>query len=449
MIKKFCVNKLFGNKDITITFYKKTTILIGENGIGKTTILAMLFYALTDNIESLSKFDFESITIIYNDEKEITIEKNDVFEHIEQKNNRATKTHRRYAEEIKNCLSDKEINMIFIEEDDDSLKKLYFKVRDKIRMTNRAFQLGVEYLKHNSAEFNVILELKECNNNYFKNTKILYFPTFRRIEEDVMKIKNQEEYIFDFEDVFEESEENYYGELIQFGMEDVKKRIDDLLNIIKNDSLDSFNTMTSKLLSQYLSNDFSNIDNLKTTEKNVIEIALNRVGSKISENTRNHILEMVNEDTLLKNQYLANLVMNIVDNYLNLQSIDERIKVFVNKCNDYLYNKELIYDPSKVTLKITSKSNNKKEIPLEKLSSGEKQLVSTFSKVYLEDTDKLIILFDEPELSLSIEWQKKFIYDISQSDNVSFLMAVTHSPFIVSELINNTYELEYYSEEVD
>lgn len=232
-------------------------------------------------------------------------------------------------------------------------------------------------------------------------------------------------------------------------MEDVKKRIDDLLNIIKNDSLDSFNTMTSKLLSQYLSNDFSNIDNLKTTEKNVIEIALNRVGSKISENTRNHILEMVNEDTLLKNQYLANLVMNIVDNYLNLQSIDERIKVFVNKCNDYLYNKELIYDPSKVTLKITSKSHNKKEIPLEKLSSGEKQLVSTFSKVYLEDTDKLIILFDEPELSLSIEWQKKFIYDISQSDNVSFLMAVTHSPFIVSELINNTYELEYYSEEVD
>ncbi len=449
MIKEFCVNKLFGNKNIKITFYGKTTILIGENGIGKTTLLAMLFYVLTDNMEKLSNFDFESLTIVYNDGKKITIEIGEIFEHIEQKNNRASKTHKRYAEDIKKCLSNEEINLIFNDEDEETLNNLFKKVKEKIRMPNRPFQLGVEYIKHNSADFNVILELKEYNDIYFKNSKILYFPTFRRIEEDIMKIKSQEDFFIDFEDVFEENKETYYGELIQFGMEDVKKRIDDLLNVIKNDSLDSFNTMTSKLLNQYLSNDFSNIDNLKTTDRTVIEIALNRVGSKISENTRNQIIEMVKKGSLLENQYLANLVMNIVDNYLNLQSIDERIKLFVNKCNNYLYNKELVYNPSKVTLNIISKNPSKKEIPLEKLSSGEKQLVSTFSKVYLEDMDDLIILFDEPELSLSIEWQKKFIYDISQSKNVSLLIAVTHSPFIVSKLMDNTYELEFYTKEVD
>ena len=41
-----------------------------------------------------------------------------------------------------------------------------------------------------------------------------------------------------------------------------------------------------------------------------------------------------------------------------------------------------------------------------------------------------IILFDEPELSLSIKWQTHFLPDIMNSDKCSKLITVTHSPFI-------------------
>ena len=41
-----------------------------------------------------------------------------------------------------------------------------------------------------------------------------------------------------------------------------------------------------------------------------------------------------------------------------------------------------------------------------------------------------MILFDEPELSLSMLWQKQLLPDILHSNKCSFLMAVTHSPFI-------------------
>jgi hypothetical protein len=40
------------------------------------------------------------------------------------------------------------------------------------------------------------------------------------------------------------------------------------------------------------------------------------------------------------------------------------------------------------------------------------------------------VLIDEPELSLSVPWQKRFLVDIINGDFCAGLVAVTHSPFI-------------------
>ena len=39
-------------------------------------------------------------------------------------------------------------------------------------------------------------------------------------------------------------------------------------------------------------------------------------------------------------------------------------------------------------------------------------------------------MIDEPELSLSIDWQRRLLPDIIRSGNCNMLLAVTHSPFI-------------------
>jgi predicted ATPase len=64
------------------------------------------------------------------------------------------------------------------------------------------------------------------------------------------------------------------------------------------------------------------------------------------------------------------------------------------------------------------------------LSSGEKQIVSLFSHLYLSGQNKYFVLIDEPELSLSVPWQKRFLVDVCSGSFCAGLIAVTHSPFI-------------------
>ena len=70
---------------------------------------------------------------------------------------------------------------------------------------------------------------------------------------------------------------------------------------------------------------------------------------------------------------------------------------------------------------------------LSQLSSGEKQIVSIFSQIYLDLDKQFVVLLDEPELSLSIYWQENLLPDILASGKCMFLMAVTHSPFIFGQ----------------
>ena len=89
--------------------------------------------------------------------------------------------------------------------------------------------------------------------------------------------------------------------------------------------------------------------------------------------------------------------------------------------------------------------SNNKDIDLNVLSSGEKQIVSLFSIIFLEPQRDFIFLIDEPELSLSIFWQRHLIPDIIKSNKCDFLLAVTHSPFIFeNEFEENTIGLSEF-----
>ena len=79
---------------------------------------------------------------------------------------------------------------------------------------------------------------------------------------------------------------------------------------------------------------------------------------------------------------------------------------------------------------IYNKNDRNQLIELKHLSSGEKQIVSLFGHIYLSEIKQFFVLIDEPELSLSVPWQKEFLVDIRNGGFCSGLFAVTHSPFI-------------------
>lgn len=271
--------------------------------------------------------------------------------------------------------------------------------------------------------------------DFKKDKRILYFPTYRRIEEEIFASNDITNLSFR-----EEIKEN----LINFGMEDVKKQIDNILYGIKTVTSQNYEQMTTGLLNEYTTDDDFEFSELEKSDSETIRIALSRLGSKVEKRTIDIIIDKFEKDSFSedKDKYLMNLLNKILENYSKLSDIDNRIKRFVDVVNKYFINKEFVYNQSSLDIAIYSRE--KKKIELNQLSSGEKQLVSIFSKILLEDKET-IVLFDEPELSLSIEWQKEFLVDISNSNSLFFLVAVTHSPFIFENLFDNVSDFEVFS----
>ena len=74
------------------------------------------------------------------------------------------------------------------------------------------------------------------------------------------------------------------------------------------------------------------------------------------------------------------------------------------------------------------------EIPLDTLSSGEKHDFILFYNLILGGATDGLVLIDEPEISLHIEWQETFLdhlVEISRLNGIKAIIA-THSPNIVS-----------------
>lgn len=74
-------------------------------------------------------------------------------------------------------------------------------------------------------------------------------------------------------------------------------------------------------------------------------------------------------------------------------------------------------------------------VPLEKLSSGEQHQLVLFFELLFELRGNALILIDEPELSLHVGWQKKFIADLKEIIELnSFdVLLATHSPQLIGE----------------
>lgn len=72
-------------------------------------------------------------------------------------------------------------------------------------------------------------------------------------------------------------------------------------------------------------------------------------------------------------------------------------------------------------------------IPLYKLSSGEKQLLLILMRVFLMEEEPYILLMDEPEISLHIEWQYILFEEIRRLNHNCQIITSTHSPSLFGD----------------
>ncbi|MEG3093172.1 AAA family ATPase [Sphingomonas sp. PB1R3] len=88
-------------------------------------------------------------------------------------------------------------------------------------------------------------------------------------------------------------------------------------------------------------------------------------------------------------------------------------------------------------------SFNGSPVPLEKLSSGEQHQLVLFFELLFEIDENSLILIDEPELSLHVSWQKKFISDLKKIINLNKFDTIlaTHSPQLIGRWQSLVVEL--------
>lgn len=441
-IQKFKINHLFGYQNVDLKFNNNIMILMGENGLGKTSILNSLYFTLTQKWRKLDKINFGSIEIIL-DNMEFTFSKEQLSSFIENINNKRGSRYKNLKSDILNHISINELNEFIEQRKDEKIDRhriIYDFVRKNrvINKLNAPTGLVIELVDRLSKQPDLTslenLEDYLENNN---NLNILYFPTYRRVEEELhnlgklSRINRDEipEFYWD-DDEKEENDDLEDETLIQFGMEDVDLRIKNIIAKINDSSIKGFAKVTGEMLHQ-LQEGFPKMteEEILNINSNNVEIILNRVKNNLSKGDRDNILRLLDNKELLQKKELAYFLTKLEDIYVQQRELDNSIKDFEKVCNQYLVGKEFYFDESSVTLNIYNHLT-KEKVELNQLSSGEKQIVSLFSKLYLEELENQLIFFDEPELSLSIKWQKQLLPHVLGSGKCDFLLAVTHSPFI-------------------
>jgi len=110
----------------------------------------------------------------------------------------------------------------------------------------------------------------------------------------------------------------------------------------------------------------------------------------------------------------------------------ESVVVFKDIINGLFLNKNLAINENGV---VGVEFDDGTSLPLNKLSSGEKQILVMFYKIIFQTVSGSLVIIDEPEISLHISWQQRMgaiFMDIARLRHLQIIVA-THSPQIVHD----------------
>lgn len=450
-LSKFSIVGLHNKYDISIPIHENKLILIGVNGLGKTTVVNFIYFALTEQWNRLIEYEFSCIELHINGE-EVVITKSDIQEKLDfaEQLSKTFSSNRYPKSSAQQRLTYTILNtphfLKIIQSDDGKQKSLLIRhlaqeldvpppfVTRTIDEMSKAFQME---LFGSSKTPSAIRQLSSLLDG--ERSQVIYLPTYRRIEQDLKSIFPN----VDEDDLRRNSaqanpnRQRGHIELIQFGMQDVERKISDELKDIQLRTRAQLSSLLGSYLQDIIRNRADVIDRtrIESMTDDIVRAVLSRVDeTTLSTDDKREVENAINR---LKRSYttpdsrdfyLTYFFSRLFDIYESLYESEQNIRNVVETCNRYFDQKKLEYSDVNFTLNITDTSGS--ELNWRTLSSGEKQVASLFTHLHLSHEESLAVLIDEPELSLSVPWQKRLLPDIAESNKCSLLIAVTHSPFI-------------------
>lgn len=388
-LKRVSIKGLNNKVDCDFEFHDDINIVTGINGCGKTTLLKMLWYAISGNIECLiSEISFVEFNLETSDFSLFLINQN--YEHNGQLSN-------------------------IILPEDAVYSPSFISKRSKIKwhyISNKVQQNGVV----NIAGYNPIdeRELELLKSLIFESRdSSLFFPTFRRIEGGYSLINPK----------IKKPLSNFstsLAELRQFQREannvNIQERFDKLSN--------NMSFAEHKFICSISTHDLGyllRLHHAETTEKiDEYSLALNKSLISKLENIKSGI-----EDSKYESLAIVSKLQREVADVGNKR--DELLQPF--KVLSELVTKVMHYEGVKLDDFIIGDSNNAIDSRL--LSAGEQQMLSFLC--YNAFYENSIIFIDEPELSLHVDWQRRLFPNLMKQQSSNQFIVATHSPCIYAK----------------
>lgn len=439
-ITRFEIKNLHGYKNFDISLQNNTLILVGENGAGKTTVLHLFYYLLSGQWNSIARYRFDEVAMTIGNKRH-ALRYSDFVKPLRDIDDRLLKWLPRDVRKEFIASLENSSGRLFTPE----LERLCDRYDIPFHHVMRELDL-VDHATGNEAE-GIRRALNEIRHSL--KSQLLYLPTYRRIEQElnlVFKGIDEREFRHRRELLTARSNDNTFVELIEFGMKDVEDDISRTLSQLNTFARESLNNLTFGYLGDIVEQQYATVDlkNIKGASDQTIDNILNRIQEHIlSSDNKQHLRVIIDRVKTSEKQtehtkVICHYFTKLMEFQKQLEVKEAQITSFCGVCNEYMDDKEFKYDMTSFKFSIERKvegerritENKTDAIELHHLSSGEKQIVSLFSHLYLSGGKRYFVLIDEPELSLSVQWQRRFLLDIRNGKFCSGLVAVTHSPFI-------------------
>ncbi|WP_432760527.1 AAA family ATPase [Pseudomonas aeruginosa] len=411
----------WGDRTLSFKLNEDVNFIIGMNGSGKTTAVNLIVAALTADFNELDRHDFSKITIKLKTENGRKKPSVTVIKTASKDTPFATITY-----EIKESSTDKAIVLSLDDYEEQMMLRRYpmhIVERELYRRHGRnasetlkrlvnvswlsvhRSNIEKKYADEDKNESTVDKKLKELSNRLVR-----YFSSLGKQGSELLE--NFQKTVF-LSMLHRRSNKPLFSTVRDIDLEEEKKVLEGIFSQFKFTTVD----FQGKLDGHF--------DALKKAKERLSEAPNTLSTTDVSVLIGTERIDYIVDEwkKLLKKRAE---IFEPRDTYLDIvNSMMQRKKFRINDQNE-----------------LNIKTQSGKDLPIHRLSSGEKQLLIVLGEALLQEKNYWVYIADEPELSLHVKWQEALVPNLRAINPNSQIIFATHSPDVVSVYDDKVFDME-------
>lgn len=423
-IKSVDVKGLWEVKNIHVDLFEDVNILIGGNGSGKTTFLRLVEALLNVDLGAIDDLTFDEVIITINDVdgKKIIVRR--IMEDIVTPNYR-------YIFPDGEIVDMKTSDGRILYRGRLSSRNLYQHLKEKLEEMFRVSWLSINRLNENT---------DKADRRFIDNNRTDVDLKLNLLMTQIVSYRLQ------LETKVNERTRKFNEDIVSMML--YNKSFDSIPTYdqfvkLKGYTTDNIITELHKVFS-YFGDARTHTEEIKLHAEKIKDII-----DKID----NRDMEISPEDMLslsLLNR-TAEILKLSADYQTERARILEPVKMYLDIVAQYFKDKRIEFDSITSSIVPVVKIGDTKErnLDMNALSSGEKQLLILLTETLLQQKNPYIFIADEPELSLHIEWQRNLINSIRNLNPNAQVIFATHAPEIAANHSKKLINMQNVTHYVD